>query len=190
MGNGFGVSRRAVLKTGLWGGALLGLGGVALLASRHSRVLEPPPGLKVFDALEYSVLTAIAHRVIAPRPDWPSFRQVDPVKNADQTLSLASEWVLNDIHRLIGLFENSVAGFLFGGRTQPFTALSPVDQDVVLTEWRDSRLEVRRTGYLVLRTIVAAAYFGDSKTWPVVGYPGPPAGYHQPDAPVWKGGGT
>lgn len=182
------LSRRRVLKTGVVGGAVLALGGVGFVASRKSRLETPPVLLHVFDALEYSVLWAIAQRVVAPRPGWPSLSHVNPVVNADNTLRLAAPLVLRDIKRLIRLFESPVANFVFGGKTQPFTALESDAQDQVLREWRESRLEVRRTGYVVLRTLVAAAYFGDARTWPVVGYPGPPQGFHQPDAPVWKGG--
>jgi hypothetical protein len=33
-----------------------------------------------------------------------------------------------------------------------------------------------------------AAYYGNSKTWAAVKYPGPLPGIHDPNAPVWKGG--
>ena len=61
--------------------------------------------------------------------------------------------------QLLGLFENGLAGFLFGGRTRPFTRLDGPEQDRVLVEWRDSRLAVRRTGYAALRTLVLAGYY-------------------------------
>jgi hypothetical protein len=181
------VHRRTVLKRGLVGGAVLALGGLGYVGSRRSKLRTPPGDLTVFDALEYSVLFAVAERVVLPAPSMPPLSEVDPVANADRTLRLADEPVLNDIRRLVRLFENPIAGFLFDGRAQPFTALSPEAQDEVLADWRDSRLEVRRTGYVVLRTLVAAAYYGDARTHAAVGYPGPPGGFHQPDAPVWKG---
>ena len=67
-----------------------------------------------------------------------------------------------------------VAGFLFSGRVTPFTALDPSAQDVVLREWRDSRLAVRRTGYEALRKLVLASYYSAPEVWPSMGYPGPP----------------
>jgi hypothetical protein len=183
------TSRRSVLKTGLFGGTILTLAGLGWAASRASRLRPAPSGLQVFDALEYSVLFAVAERVIAPQPHWPALSEVDPVKNADGTLRLESDFVLGDIKKLIRLFESPVAGLLLDGRATPFTALPGAAQDAVLESWRTSRLAVRRTGYIVLRTMIAAAYFGDPRTFGVVGYEGPPKGFHQPDAPVWRGGG-
>jgi len=181
-------SRRNVLKTGVAGGALLALAGAGFLASRKSRLLDVPQELKVFDALEYSVLFALARRIVAPPPSWPSLDTVNPVVNADATLALAPEVVLKDIKRLVRLFDNSLASFVLDGWTRPFTALNDAEQDAALAQWRDSRWVLRRTGFVVLRTLLAAAYYGDPHTWQAVGYPGPPEGYHRPDAPVWKGG--
>jgi hypothetical protein len=87
------------------------------------------------------------------------------------------------------LFENALPNFLFGLRTTPFTLLSADEQDEVLKEWMTSRVPLRRTGFLALRTIVMSAYYQNPKVWPAVGYPGPPPNIHDPNAPVWKGEG-
>ena len=96
---------------------------------------------------------------------------------------------LSELKQLLNLFENALANFLFGGRITPFTQLDPQEQDAVLDEWLHSRFSVRRTGFTALRGLVLAAYFVRPETWPAVGYPGPPKAFHDPNAPVWKGGG-
>jgi len=184
------TTRRSVLKKGLLGGALLALGGAGLLATRGTRrVPLPKEPLTVLSADEFAVVHAIAERVLAPRPGAPTVDQLNVGYTVDVILSRAGEDVRKELKQLLGLFENGLAGFLFGGRTKPFTQLAPEAQDDVLREWRDSRLELRRTGYQALRTLVGAAYYSSKDSYAAVGYPGPPEGFHQPDAPEWRGGG-
>jgi hypothetical protein len=87
------------------------------------------------------------------------------------------------------LFENALPNFLFGFRTTPFTQLGAEDQETVLAEWRDSSITLRRTAYRALRGLSIAGYYGHQDVWPAIGYAGPPRGIHDPNAPVWKGGG-
>ncbi|HEX4803047.1 MAG TPA: hypothetical protein VFV14_06030, partial [Myxococcaceae bacterium] len=103
-------------------------------------------------------------------------------------LSRADPSAAKEVKQLLILFENALAGFIFGGRVEPFTRLSAGEQDEVLREWQSSRLRLRRTGFQALRTLAIAGYFGSSRSWPAVQYPGPPPGFHQPDAPAWRGG--
>jgi hypothetical protein len=183
-------TRRGFLKKGLAGGALLALGGAGFLASRGTRMAPPPKEpLQVLDATGYAIVHALCERLVSPRPGTPTVDQVNTAYNVDAILTHAGADVRKEVKQLLGLFENGLAGFLFGGRTHPFTQLSPEEQDEVLREWRDSRLMVRRTGYQALRSLALAAYYSSELSWPAVGYPGPPQGFHQPDAKPWKGGG-
>jgi len=184
------TTRRSFLKKGLLGGVLLTLGGAGLLATRSTRrVPLPPEPLRVLDTDEFAIVQALAERVIAPRPGTPTVTQIRVAQRVDAILWRADGGVRQEVKQLLRLFESGLAGFLFEGRTLPFTQLEPEAQDAVLRGWRDSRLSVRRTGYQALRALVAAAYYSSSDTHASVGYPGPPQGFHQPDAPEWRGGG-
>jgi hypothetical protein len=183
-----GHSRRSVLKKGLFGGALLALGGAGL-ALRRTVLLDPPKdALQVLNLREYSILHAIAHRLIPPRQGFPSIDTVNTVVNADRILARVDEGGRAELRQLIGLFENALPGFLFGGRITPFTQLSSEAQDAVLAEWESSRLTLRRSGFSALRAVLLAAYYASPLVWPSMGYGGPPQGFWQKDAPVWKGG--
>src|SRR5262244_777148 len=186
----WGVGRRGFLKKGIFGGAILALGGAGFLVSRRSRTIPlPPEGLKVLDATEYAVLTAIASRLVPGGEGFPSIAEVGVGLNADEILARTEPAAAAEVKQLLKLFENALAGFIFSARIRPFTQLPPEEQDQVLEEWQSSRLEIRRTGFTALRTLVLASYFGSPLSWPAVHYPGPPPGFHQPDAPVWRGGG-
>lgn len=184
------LTRRSIIKRGIFGGALLALAGAGGLALRRGAgVALPAGGLKVLGAREYAVLSAVARRLVVPKPGAPTPDALGVAAECDRVLERADETTQVELRQLLVLFENALAGFLLSGRITPFTRLEPEAQDAVLHEWMTSRLVLRRTGYQALRALVTAVYYGDPKTWPSVGYGGPPKGFHDPSAPVWKGGG-
>ncbi|MFL5319558.1 MAG: gluconate 2-dehydrogenase subunit 3 family protein [Myxococcaceae bacterium] len=183
-----GKARRGFLRKGLFGGALLALGGAGFLATRSTKSVPlPQGGLKVLSESEFAVVSAICARCLPPRKNFPPQDELSVPEGFDAVLSRADEGVQKELKQLIGLFENGLANAVFGLRFKPFTQLSASAQDEVLHEWETSRLTIRRTGFQALRTIVMAAYYGNPKTWTAVGYPGPPP-MNDPNAPVWKGG--
>lgn len=183
-------TRRSVIKRGLLGGAVLALGGGAALVLRSgSSVTLPPEGLLVLGAREYAVVDALARRFIVPAPGFPSVDDVRVAFTCDRILALADETAQVELRQLLNLFENALPGLLLDGRITPFTKLDGEAQDAVIKGWMTSRLELRRTGYQALRAMIVSAYFQSKAVWPAVGYPGPPSAFHDPNAPVWKGGG-
>jgi hypothetical protein len=182
-------SRRTLLKRGVLGGALLAAGGAGFLALRGGKRVPPPPdGLRVFSEAEFAVLDALAHRLVAPLPGWPTVEEVGVARAVDRIAERVEPSAQVELKQLLGLFDNALAGFVFGGRTEPFTALDGAAQDRVLEEWRDSRVALRRTGYNALRTLVLAGYYQSPLTWKPIGYPGPDEDFLAPDAPDWVGG--
>jgi len=177
-----------VLKKGLWGGLLLALGGGGFLALRKGPTVRLPPNLLVLDEREYAVISALVARLIPRRQGFPAAEDLDTAVAVDKVLAMEDDSARREVKQLLMLFENALPTFLFGGRTRAFTALPTDEQDQVLVEWMSSRLPLRRTGYLALRTLVNAAYYGNPAVWGATGYPGPPAGIYAPEAPVWKGG--
>ena len=184
------LSRRSVIKRGILGGALLAGGGAGFLALRGgTEVPLPPDGLLVFSPAQYGVLDAVARRMVRPRPGWPTVDQIAVARAADRIAARTEPSAQKELRQLLGLFENGLAGFLFGGRTRPFTRLDGAEQDRVLAEWRDSRIAVRRTGFTALRTLVLAAYYQSPTMWPAVGYGGPPGIFADAASqPEWRGG--
>jgi hypothetical protein len=172
------VPRRGFLKKGLFGGALLLLGGgagVALRSTRLGRRTSAP--LKLLSPEQHAVLAAIAARVVpgdgAPGA-WPSAEKADCAGKIDALLARAHPAVGEDFRRLLGLFENGLAGLFIHGSPTPFTKLSPLEQDGRLEAWRRSRLTLLRSGYQALVRLVHAIYYSTPEVYPLVGYPGPP----------------
>jgi len=182
-------SRRGFLKKGLFGGLLLALGGGTWLALKKGAQVALPPDLKVLDERRWPVVLALVDRFIPARPGFPAAASLDTAKAVDAILTMVDESSRVEVRQLLMLFENALPNFLFGLRTTPFSLLPPDEQDQVLNEWMTSRVPLRRTGFLALRTLVMSAYYGNPATWAAVGYPGPPQGIHDPSAPAWKGDG-
>jgi hypothetical protein len=166
------------------------LGGGGWLFTRKSVVTRAPAGLKVLSEREYAVVSTLVMRFIPRRGGFPRPDELDTATAVDTILSMEDETAKVEVRRLLLLFENALPNFLFGRRGQPFTQLSVEEQERVLVEWRESRLVLRRTGYLALRTLVNAAYYGNPLVWPALKYPGPPPGVYDSTAPVWKGTGV
>lgn len=181
------LSRRGLLKRGLFGGALLALGGGGFLWMREGLSLPlPPEGLKVLGAREYATLQAMARRAFQPRDGWPDADTVRVAFLVDGLLAGLDPAVANEVKAVVGLFDNALAGLLFTGRLTPFSRLAPEAQDAVLESWRTSRLVFRRGGYHALRGLLYAAYYSHPAAMAATGYAAP-EGFHVADAPVWRG---
>jgi hypothetical protein len=164
------VKRRTFLQRGLLGGVLLAVGGAGLARWPSLLTHQPKSPLKTLDEKEFAVLAAVAARTVR-------IEGADPVQIAqsiDDLMSRNPPEVRSDFKKLLGLFENALAGLIFDARPKPFTRLSPEAQDAVLKNWRDSRITVRRAGYQALRKLTCAAHYAQPSCYASVGYPGPP----------------
>lgn len=180
------MNRRAFLRTGLAGGALLALGGAgfAVFPTRH--LADPTRALLVVGDTGFQVLVAVAGRVVTE----PGADAVAIAHGVDALASRMAPEVQRDIVRLLGLFESALAGLVLDGRTVPFTRLSPDGQDAVLARWRSSRLVLRRGGYQALKKLSCLANYMLPSSWAEIGFPPPtPVGEPYDDSkmgtPAW-----
>jgi len=182
-------SRRGVLQKGLFGGVLLALGGGGAVALRKSvDVPVPTEGLAAVSPREFAVLVVLAQRLLPKRAGFPTVDELGVALACDRVIAQVDPSSRAELKQLLGLFENALTNLLLHARPTPFTRMDEDDQDATLDGWRHSALALRRTGYVALRTLIFAAYFGNPKSWAAVNYPGPPAGLHDPNAPAWRGG--
>lgn len=168
-----GVTRRGVIKAGLIGTGVTLLGGLGL-ALRPSR-LVPAEGLHVLGAKQYSVLAAVADRICpAAGEGAPGARALDVARQIDGRLRDLEPATQAAIGMLLDVFESALTGAIFGERLAPFTQLDAEAQDRVLAQWRASEAAFRRTAFGALNSLISSTYYGDSRTWTRLGYPGPP----------------
>ncbi len=171
------VSRRGFLSRALLGTAGLAAAGSVPLALRRTRLRPLPPGrpLRFFTPREFSIFAAVADRIVPQlSADQPTVEELDVPGKADELLSRADPDTQHDFRQLLALFDSALAAFLLDGRPTPFTELSPDAQDRALAQWRTSRLPLRRSGFQGLSRLSLALYYSDPRSYPGVGYPGPP----------------
>lgn len=181
------MNRRAFLKRGLLGAAVLLLGGSGLALYPTLETARPTRQLRVLTERGFHVLVAIARRVVRT----PDADAVAIAEAADDSLLWLTPEAQSDFNRLLGLFETALAGLVLDGRVRPFTRLSPDEQDRALESWRTSSLTLRRTGYQALRKLCLASHYAQPASWPSAHFPAPtPVGAPYDDStmgtPAWN----
>lgn len=124
---------------------------------------------------EHAIVAAVAARTCpAAGPDVPGADAIEIGLKADRLLARAEPETVADVKTVLAIFESGLTGALFFERVRPFTQLDPDSQDRVLYAWRDSSVALRRTIARALSSLTTSLYYGDPRTWPGLGYPGPP----------------
>jgi hypothetical protein len=168
------VKRRKFLKVG-GGIGIAALAGAGALFSRGTRKIAlPEEALQFFSEREYSIFHAVAETVLVLPAKAPSVERLKVALLADRHLARLDEDAQRDFHRLLGLFDNALAGLLLTGSTAPFTQLSPGKRAAFLDKWQTHRIGTIRSGYQALKRLACACYYGNPESYATVGYPGPP----------------
>lgn len=169
-------SRRSFLKTGVLGTAALLTLGTALAARKTLLRQLPKHGLQLLSAQEYAVLCAVADRICpALGAGVPGALALGVPEQIDAMLAAAPDYLQRDFKSLLFIVENALLGALMFERVRPFTQLSAAEQDAMLSSMRHSRLPLRRGMFRALKSLVAAVYYGDERSWARIGYVGPSA---------------
>lgn len=169
-------SRRALVKGGLLGLLVVGASSVGLAAQRTRTIAVPEGGLRLFSEEEYAIFTAVAEHFVPPAaPGVPGAAGVDLALLADRLFERAEQDVQEGVKLALKIVESGLVGAMMFERTKPFTALSLEGRARVLQLFRYSGLPLRRTIYRSFSGLVGSLYYGDPRTWPSVGYPGPPS---------------
>ncbi|HET7453716.1 MAG TPA: gluconate 2-dehydrogenase subunit 3 family protein [Thermoanaerobaculia bacterium] len=168
------LTRRDLLRRGILGTLLFGAAGATAAFWWPTRRRRPRPGLRVFDEREASILAAVAETILAIEPGAPTADEVDVVGRVDALLARSPAAVQRELARLLRLFENGATGLLTVTGWTSFTAAGPARREARLRAWQTSRIAVFRTGFQAMKRLCGAAYYSAPKSWPAVGYPGPP----------------
>ena len=61
------------------------------------------------------------------------------------------------------------------GVASPWNEASADEVDAFLRAWQSSGWALKRTAYDALHQLVIAAWYANPRSWPAIGYPGPPS---------------
>lgn len=167
------LSRRTFIATGLAGGALLAT--AAWLRGPHAPPVAAPR--HALDADAEALFGAVAPVLLAGA--WPA-ETAEQALAAQETLagidvavaglSPASRKELRELVALLALPPVR----LVAGVGAPWHEAAPGDVRRFLDRLRDSPIMLLRSAYDALHALTFAAWYGNPRSWPAIGYPGPP----------------
>lgn len=159
----------------------MGLAGAAVLVA--ARVLDRPslpPGasFRLLDARSAGVVNALVPAVLAgtlPAQEPERAAAIREVVEAfDRAVSGLSPAVQREIEELLHLLRYAPTRIAFAGLYSSWEDASVEDVSRFLAKWRESRFDLLRAGYQALTQLLQAAWYGNPRAWPAIGYPGPP----------------
>jgi len=173
------TTRRSFLVAGLAGGAALAAAHWLRGTREPGPVSGPNAALAALDAGAPMIIAAIVPVMLdGALPEEAAARQaavaetVAGVARAVGGLSPAAQKELAELFSLLALPPTRIA---LAGVTTPWAEASSAAVAAFLERWRGSRWMLLRSAYDGLHQLILAAWYGNPRSWPSIGYPGPPA---------------
>jgi hypothetical protein len=171
------LSRRTLLKAGLAGGAALLLARWLYDASSPQPLAAAATGTGL-DRDARQVLSAIIPVLLAgAMPAGSDARQArdEALSGAEQAIAGLPPAARKELDQLFALLAFAPTRCLVAGVWSPWAEAPPDSIAAFLSSWRDSRFALLRSAYDALHQIICGAWYGNPRSWPAIGYPGPPS---------------
>lgn len=170
------ISRRTLLKAGLAGGA-------ALLLARwlYTTTSGPSPAVKSGPALEPDARAIIAAIIpvlldgALPSGADEKPARADVLAAVEQVIAGLPPATRKELDQLFSLLAFAPTRCLVAGVWSPWQQATRESITSFLARWRDSRFALLRSAYGALHQIVLGAWYGNPRSWPAIGYAGPPS---------------
>lgn len=170
------IGRRTFLKAGVAGSALL-LAGRWLPAPGVAAEVDSP-ALRYLGSADVVMLRRVVPVVLAgalPQDPASQAGAIDEIlQGIDLVIHHQSLAVRGEIADLFGLLTRGVTRTLVAGVWSSWDEASTEEVQAFLAGWRDSRFTLLRSAYLGLQQLVVASWYGNPRSWPRIGYGGPP----------------
>lgn len=167
------LSRRSVLKTGLWavaGASALAAGGFALLRPSPRDSLPVPAGLVHLQAQHYHLFSRLTE-ILLPTEGTALLpaAQVPVVNHIDGLLDALDPAIRKQLLTGLALFDNAAVVTHF----KRFVDLPDADALAYVGDWVNSGVMPKRALGFVVTKLTHTGYWMDSQTWPMVEFDGP-----------------
>jgi hypothetical protein len=163
------LTRRRFLQVGL-GSAVL-LGGTVLIthdrtpAAAHHRALSGPAANMIH------ALTPVLLDGTLPKEGAARQEAIQEVVDAfDRALAGLSPAVQKELQQLLTLLTFAPTRALVGGVWRNWSEASPEQVRGFLERWRTSRIDLLRAGYQALKQVMQASWYGNARSWEIIGY--------------------
>jgi hypothetical protein len=164
------MRRRTLLKVGLAGGSLLALAGGTLALLQPGRIDG-----RLSDNAR-TMLSAVSRAVLdslLPADASASQSAIGGLlKRLEDTVAALPPALQAEVDEMLTIVASTPGRIALMGLTTAWGQASNADVVRALQGLRESRLALRQQVFHALRDLCNVAYFADSSTWPLVGYPG------------------
>ncbi|MBD9483560.1 twin-arginine translocation pathway signal protein [Pseudomonas sp. PDM14] len=169
------LSRRGLLKIGLFGSAFLATAGVTASLSGCSADV-PAAGFTVLRQSDLPVLRALIPVVLdGALPAADMLGAVEgTLKSIDGGLHYLSPEMLKLTTQLFDVLAMGITRGPLTGIWGSWDNASKGDIEAFLARWEHSSLDLLRMGHSSLLQLVQMAWYGRPEAWGHCGYPGPP----------------
>ena len=174
----FGKERRTFLKVGVAGSALLLLGRWLPPAHAADPVGAPQTTFAYLTAADVVALLRIVPIMLEgalPQDRGQQNTAIGEIlRGVDLTIGHQALSVRAEIRELFDVLTKSVTRALVAGIWKSWDKVSEQDVRDFLASWRNSRLDMLRTGYIGLNNLIVGSWYGNPRSWARIGYAGPP----------------
>ena len=129
---------------------------------------------------EFAILGAYCARMVPAKAGTPTAAETAIARRIDKELTFHDgSTLVDDVRNALFLIEHLTFA---SGYLRRFTRLAATAQDAYLTAMARSDLSFKRDPVNGLRFIALFFYYTDERTWPQIGYAGPPAARKLPES--------
>lgn len=169
-----GISRRQLLKFGLFGGAVLATaGGLAGLSGAFRRA--PAAGFQQLRESDLPMLRKLMPVILdGALPAAPAAAVDAILRGLDNSLHHLSPSMRKQSLQLFDLLSLDVTRGAATGIWGSWENASQQGIEAFLQRWESSRLALFRQGHAALKQLVLLVWYSLPDSWAHIGYPGPP----------------
>ena len=170
------ITRRTLLKAGLTGGVVLVLARW-MVTSYSPRELPEARG-SALDSSARTIIAAIVPVLLEgalPDADTSVEARAEIVAGVDRAVAGLPLGSRKELEQLFALLSFAPTRCLIAGVWSSWPQASRESVAAFLHSWRNSRFALLRSGYGALHQLILAAWYGNTRAWPAIGYPGPPS---------------
>jgi hypothetical protein len=165
---------RRYLRARLAGAAALAIaGGIAWFRRRIDAAASAPAlGAEARDVVRAIVPSMLAGALPAGGERATAIDET--VDGVDRAIAGLAPSARAELAQLFALLTLDVGRRAFAGVPTAWRDATQDQVDAFLASWQSSTWALKRTAYDALHQLVIAAWYANPRSWPAIGYPGPP----------------
>lgn len=168
------LSRRRFLVAGAAGGAMLALAGGYAWMRRRAASGSPHALDRESLAIVRAIVPAMLAGALPAAPTERASAIEDTVAGVDRAIAGLAPSAQDELGQLFTLLALGVGRRMIAGVASPWDEAPVGEIEAFLVDWRDSAWALKRTAYDALHQLIIAAWYANPRSWPAIGYPGPP----------------